>query len=208
MLWRRLSEALDAPFKRQAPIKLAGKRGYFFSWSFRLCGMQLVCCPSSRRTRNRVELAPTAVFPRQFFWGVPAACNPTAAFVRFRSPLSSFFFMLVTGGVRYMLGMLSSVLEEVEGAFDGYQFYKASQVRGERERLVPHASTHGRGLATRRSNEQSGRRHRGHHFFFVLPGVIYLRINSTAVVVGKCPPVVPPNVSPSAIQTSTHQYNT
>lgn len=31
-------------------------------------------------------------------------------------------------GPRYMLGMLSSVLEEVETAFDGYQFYKASQV--------------------------------------------------------------------------------
>lgn len=29
---------------------------------------------------------------------------------------------------RYMLGMLSSVLQEVENAFDGYQFYKASQV--------------------------------------------------------------------------------
>lgn len=29
---------------------------------------------------------------------------------------------------RYMLGVLSSVLEEVEAAFDGYQFYKASQV--------------------------------------------------------------------------------
>lgn len=35
---------------------------------------------------------------------------------------------LVSGGCRYMLGMLSSVLEEVETAFDGYQFYKASQV--------------------------------------------------------------------------------
>lgn len=30
--------------------------------------------------------------------------------------------------IRYVLGMLSSVLEEVEAAFDTFQFYKASQV--------------------------------------------------------------------------------
>lgn len=31
-------------------------------------------------------------------------------------------------GARYMLGILSSVLEEVENSFEAFQFYKASQV--------------------------------------------------------------------------------
>lgn len=40
--------------------------------------------------------------------------------------------LMVSVITRYMLGMLSSVLDEVENAFDGYQFYKASQVKNGR----------------------------------------------------------------------------
>lgn len=57
-------------------------------------------------------------------------CAPTSS-TREQIKLSCGVFMctrFVSGGCRYMLGMLSSVLEEVETAFDGYQFYKASQV--------------------------------------------------------------------------------
>lgn len=30
--------------------------------------------------------------------------------------------------VRYMMGILSTVIDEVEGGFEAFQFYKASQV--------------------------------------------------------------------------------
>jgi len=96
----------------------------------------------STPARNRKRKLDTSARPfrRCLPFRDAPACNPEASFASVPRP------DFLSGGARYMLGTLSSVLEEVESAFDGYQFYKASQV-SERERLCPPAST--RGLSTR-----------------------------------------------------------
>lgn len=57
-----------------------------------------------------------------------------------------------------MLGMLSSVLEEVEAAFDGYQFYRASQVGDCGSIAVTRDASHTRAGLYRTASGGGGRR--------------------------------------------------